>query len=344
MAFLRRTLPPERRVADFWDWWTRKGARVSAAAIEALDPQRVAEEISRRVAAVDEGLAWEFAPGELSDHLLVVTAEGDPTLRDLARRWLLGAPDPDGTWSYADVRPPAQDPEGIVLSAEDAPEIGFGRVTVSARRRGLGLDVVLHHPAFAELPEQARTRIAFLALDAALGEAAVECWVGAVEASTVAPLDGFGLAALAAVVRDLAAQYVDADGHPAWQLLEANTPDGRGLASTLVPLNPLVAPHLTVHVGVAVEYADQTDEGLPGAGSLERLRDLEDRLVEVLGTEGMLVAHETAAGRRLLHAYARSRPSASPRELAAGLPWAEGRVRVSVDDDPGWQAVRHLRA
>lgn len=343
MPFLRRTPPPERRVADFWDWWRREGARASVASIEGHDPRRIAPEVSRRVDALHPGLAWEFGPGDLSDHLLVVTAEGDVALRALARQWLLAAPVPDGTWSYSDVRPPATDPDGIVLSAEDAPRISFGEVTVAASRRGVRLDVVVHHPAFAEIPEQARGQIAFLALDAALGEAAMECWVGGVETATTAPPDGTGLAALAADVRDLAGEYVDADGHAGWLLLETRTPSGRGLASTVVPLNPLLAPHLTVHVGVVAEYADQTDEGLPATGALELLRALEDRLEHLIGPDGMVVAHETAAGARVLHAYARA-GAVTSRALGAALAWAEGRLRVSVEDDPGWQAVRHLRA
>lgn len=344
MGLLRRTPPPERRVTAFWDWWTREGARTSAAAIDALDPHRVAEEISRRVGAVDRRLAWEFAPGEVSDHLLVVTAEGDPALRALARQWLLHAPEPDGSWSFSDLRPPARAPEGIVLSAEDAPRIGFGQVSVAARRRGVRLDLVVHHPSFGELPPQARTRIAFLALDATLGEALVQCWVGTVETATEVPRDGLGLEALGAAVRELADEYVDADGHPAWLLLEAATDAVRGLASTVVPLDPLLAPHLTVHVGVVAEYAEQTDEGLPGPGSLDRLRALEDRLAQVLGGDGLLVAHETSAGRRVLHAYARSGAPLSARALSTALPWPEGRLRASVEDDPGWQAVGHLRA
>lgn len=344
MAFLRRTPTPERRIADFWDWWTSAGARSCAAAIEGGDPHRVTEDISRHVEALQAGLAWEFAPGEVSEHVLVVTAEGDAALRGLTRQWLLAAPPADATWSYSDLRPPARDVEGIVLSAEDSPDIAFGKVTVAASLRGTAFDVVVHHPAFPELPPAARARIAFLALDAALGEAAVECWVGAVETSTVAPTDGIGLAAVATAVDDLAREYLDADGNPGWQLLETATAAGRGLASTVVPLDPLLAPDLSVHVGVAVEYADRTAEGLPGPASLQRLRDLEDRLVGVLGRDGMVVAHETSSGLRVLHAYVRPGPVASRRALAAELSWPEGPLRVTVEDDPGWQAVRHLRA
>lgn len=344
MPFLRRTPPPERRIAAFWDWWGRDGARSCAAAIEERDPHRVAEDISRHVAALHDGLAWEFAPGELSEHVLVVTAEGDPAMRALARQWLLAAPEPDGTWSYSDLRPPARDVEGVVLSAEDNPDIAFRDVTVAARRRGTLLDVVVHHPAFAELPERARAQIAFLAVDAAVGEAAVECWIGVVETATAPPLDGFGLAGLAVAVRDLAGEYVDADGRPTWLLLQSTSPSGQGLASTVVPLDPLLAPHLTVHVGVTAEYADRTEEGLPGPGSLDRLRQLEDLLTRLLGSDGMVVAHETAAGRRVLHAFVREGSAAARDGLASHLPWVEGPLRVTVTEDPGWQAVRHLRA
>lgn len=342
--FKRRAADPATRIAEFWTWWSSAGAARTAAALEARDPAAMTDELTNRIGAIDPHLAWELAPGSVSEHTLVVTSGGDPDLRVLARRWLLSAVPADDTWSYSDLRPPVAEPDDVILSSEGGPDIAFADVRLSARRTGSRFDVVLYHPAFIELPEEPRRQIAFLALDAALGEADVELWIGGIDVATHAPLDGFGLSALRAVVADLRSENIDEDGQPGWALLEGQGPDGPILAATQVPLHPLTAPQLTVHVAMAVQYADLTDAGLPGPGSLEPLRELEDRLSATLGADGRVVAHESSAGLRVVHAYADSDSDAAQRARSTSWGWDQGRVEVMVSDDPGWESVAHLRA
>ena len=227
-------------------------------------------------------LSWELAAGEISEHVPRDRPEGDAELRALARRVVLAAPDPDETWSYVDSRPPAPEPESVVVGIEGQ-DIDLARVQVSARMNDGRFDVQVHHPAFADLPEQARALATFLAVDAALGEVDTELWLGEVLPAELEPLDGFGLTALRSVVQDLKRQRLDADGQPRWVMLRGETADGLLLAMVRTPLHPLTAPHLDTYVAVTVPYRDHAAGGQPGDSSLEALRAFEHRLGARLG-------------------------------------------------------------
>lgn len=226
----------------------------------------------------------------------------------------------------------------------DAPEIGFADVVVGARRSGSRLDVTVHHPAFADLPDQARVQIAFLALDAALGENDTELWIGEITTATTPPIDGFGLLALRALIADTRRDALDEDGRPQWALLQGEGPDGPVLAAARSPLHPLFGPMFTRHVAAAVPYAERTEVGLPDTASLDALRALEDQLEAEVGADGLLVAHESSAGVRTFHAYVDPEAGTVDRLAALLDAWPDGDVRIRVTDgDPGWEAVRHLR-
>lgn len=342
--FRRKRVPsPADTIPQFWSWWTTEGAAACAAAIAQGGADGIAEEVSARVAAIDPQLAWELGAGDVSEHQLVVTPEGNADLRPLARRWLLAAPPADEIWSYDDHRGAARDPEEVVLQAPGAPEVAFADVRIGARMKATRIDVTVHHPAFPDLEETARLQVAFLALDAALGENDTELWIGEIRPAEQRPLDAFGLTALRALVDNLRRQHVDADGRPQWALLQGQGPRGPVLAAARSPLHPLFGPLFTRHVAAMVPYRDRTDAGLPGPASLEALRALEDRIEDALGTDGLLVAHESSGGSRLFHLYVDPETGAVDRLQPLLDPWPDGDVRVRVTDgDPGWDAVRHL--
>lgn len=346
--FSRRRSPQDvhraraEAIDAFWQWWRTDGAAATAAALADRAPERMVDAISRHVHAVDPGLAWELAGGrDGHEHILVVTPEGNPDLRAVARRWLLAAPDADATWEYGDARRPAA--HGFVLRTADV-EVDAADVQVTARVDGPRVHVVVHHAAFETLADGAKRTTAYLLLDAVLGETDVETWVGEISTSHLPPLDPVPLSGLTAVVDHLRSQYVDAAGNPTWVLLHAELPDGAPLmASTQVPLAAVTAPHLDTHVAVTVPYTDRTEQGFPGDASLGELRALEDHLAERLGGAGRLVAHETTKGVRVLHFYVDGATPAVAQVEAAVGGWRQGRTRVAAAPDPGWEGVRHLR-
>lgn len=352
MALFRRKAPshavppdpgPASATADFWTWWQGTGCVTTAAALAEQDPTRIAEELTSQIHAIDPALAWELAPGHAATYLLVVSPEGDPERRALARRWLRAAPPADEVWEYADARQPVADLSGIRLSF-NGHEIAFGDVVITARRVGYRFDVSVHHPLFAEIPAEARMQIGFLALDDAIGEREVETWLGDITASEVRPLDAFPLEHLRSLVAALAAEARDENGQPTWVMMHGDRPEGPVLALAQVPLAATFAPELDVHIKLTVPFAPATADGFPTDAALQQLRDFEDHLCTRLDTGGRLVAHETCAGQRVLHFYVDSTgPSAGVLE-AASAGWPDGQVLLSAESDPAWRSVHHLRA
>lgn len=332
---------PAEAIDGFWAWWEAEGRALADASIGGGANDALVSGMSRKVSTIHPGLAWELSPGATATHCLVVSPEGNAALRAPARRWLRAAPPADATWEFADSRQPS--PEAGSMAIEmDGRTISFGDVVVGARREGQRVDVSVHHPTFPTLDEHARLTITFLSLDNALGETDVELWVGEVTPSVVPPLDGFGLAGLRAVVRDLKAEFTDEDGKPTWAILSGDGDGGPVLAMAQIPLSSATAPHLDTHAGVFVPYDDQTESGLPGQSALTALRDLEDAITEALGSAGQVVAHQSHAGVRLLHVYLDSTADAVPTLASCCDPWPQD-VRIRVTPDPGWANVAHLR-
>ena len=321
-----------------------RGAAATTAAIDDGNLDRWARTLGAQVDAIDDRLAWELGPGRGSAHVLVVSAGGDPDLRGTARRWRQAAPEPDGTWEYSDVRLRT---EGLGWSLQVAgADVTADGVVVGARVDAdrACVDVSVHHPAFASLPQAARDECAFLLLDTALGEESVETWVGEVASATSPPLDGIDLLGLQHAVDELARSCTGDDGGPTWNLLSATTGSGSPvLALAQVPLRPATAPHLDTHVGVRLRFADVLDSGQPGEGSLARLRALEDHLGARLGGSGRVVAHETADGVRELHLYVDGTTPAVEQVRAALGGWTESEPQLRSGADPAWAEVRHLR-
>lgn len=330
-------------IAEFWRWWTTTGGATVASAIEGKRPAAIAGEVSAQVHALHPDLAWETAAGDLTRHLLVVTAAGDGAVRALARRWLLAAPASDDTWSYADLRQPLLDPGtgSLVVAGED---IDFARTVVGARAVGNHLDVTVQHPAFAALGEDDRLQAAYLVLDAVAGEEAVECWLGEIAASTIAPLDAFPVQHLGVFVRTFARERQDDEGNPQWVLLRGTGPAGPVMALALSTLSCVIAPLFDTHVAIDLPYAGRTAEELPDPLALESLRTIEDRLVDRLGAAGLLVAAETRAGVRRLHFYVETDGAGAGLLAAQADSWGDGTADVTVTADPGWGEVAHLRS
>lgn len=350
MALFRRTpvgRSPGRQqaaaITAFWTWWGERGAGETAAAIQQGEPERTVDAMSRHVQAIDKGLAWELNAGSVGRHVLVVSSEGNPQLRPVARRWRLAAPPADDVWEYSDTRLPARDPAGTQFTIGDV-RLDLAAATVFAMVNGATVDVSVHHPAFASIPEQARTLATFLMLDTVLGEAAVETWIGTVEPSTIAALDPVPLTGLRTVVRELTQRFTDGAGRPVWMALEGQAQDGsKVVAGVQVPLRAATAPHLDTYAGMVIPFTDSTPDGLPTEDCLRALADLQRHLAERLGDSGRVVAHETSRGFRILHTYLDgTTPAAEQLRVAVGG-WQQGSVQLSVAPDPGWTRVEHLR-
>ncbi|OBJ37681.1 hypothetical protein A5630_04195 [Mycolicibacterium mucogenicum] len=326
-------------IESFWEWWRTEGASAVAAAIEAGDASSAFPLIDQRVAAIHDGLAWEIGPGTVSEHQLVVT--GNPDRRAVARRWLNAAPSPDPVWSYADSL--QRRPLGEFRLGVGSVVVHYADVIVACQRRQNRLDVRVYHPSFGGLEQRQQFEIAFLALDHALGEVAVEQWLGAVDTTKYRPAEGYSLAELVGVVDALAAENTYEDGTPAWVGLQWDGENGRVVAAAQVPLCSSQAPNLDTHIAISVPYQSFDEAGLPTEQTWDALEELRDQLESVLGTAGRVLACETTAGVHTVHVYADSVAVDVVAIESAAATWAQGAVIVASHDDPKWSDVAHLR-
>jgi hypothetical protein len=324
--------PAVAAIDAFWRWWA--GARPRAEAD--LADVAVADEMSRRVSAINPGLDWEFSPGTGSRHLLVVSPAGNSALRSLTERWRRAGPPDDQTFAYAAAR------QGRPSALDGYLDLPSGRVDLSALRFAAEPDsatgvvhVQIWHPDFPSLPEQARTTVKFLALDWLLGEDTVEIWIGEIaEAAGPGPtLTGAELAALVAA-------RMPADGKLHWRNLTGSRRGKPLMAAAQTPLRAATHPAHDLHVRIDVPYTDRRRNGWPAQPALDELHALEDHIVRGADS-AVLVAHEMCDGRWTDHLYA-DRPASADalRPLVAG--WPHGRVRIKITPDPSWAAVAHL--
>ena len=329
-------------VTKFWSWWQAKGAQQLAAAIDDHQPERMIDAMAKHLTPIHAGLVWEYGL-DAARHVLIVSADGDPALRPVASRWRRAAPAPDRTWSYSEHRPPAADPNATVITLGTA-QIDVTSAIVDADVSGTHVDVTMYHPGFASLPADQHMATAFMLLDTVLGEAAVDSWLGTVAPATEPPAHPVPLVDLRTVVRQLEASFTDVEGERSWRLTRGTTESGDPmLASAQVPLRATSAPHLDTYLEVSVGFSEWTSDGLPGKGSLQELRDLQDELNRRLGGSGRVVAHETRRGVRTLHLYVDGTTFAIKQLRAALNGWNQGTVSVIERPDPEWDCVQHLR-
>jgi hypothetical protein len=343
-------------IAAFWAWWEQAGSEV-AAAIAAGSSSRAAsgasrrvvsgaasravKQLGRRVEALHPELQWELARGWTALHALCVSCAGQGELRALTERWALAAPPADGTWEYHPARQP--DPASLHGRLEiDGHGVvpGEARLHVIVDQARALVDVGVHHPGFAGMPEPVMGTVAYLLLDWLLGEDGVERWVGIVTSSAEVPPGTVPVGALPEIVEGLAGR----DTEPRWAVLQGEDQDGHPImAMARNPLKRVEFPLFDLHGAVTVEFLDATPEGMPRPDALERLRVLEDDLDRMLGTDAVLAAHQTSRGRRTFHLYC-DQYGAVPG-LVAGWRAEHPAERVTVDWDVDgtWEALRPFR-
>lgn len=329
-------------IVAFWTWWSAVQEQIETELTEGGSSSERNAEIAAHVAAISKGLDWELSRPDTATYQLVVTAGRAGELRSLAQRWAQAAPDHPG-WRYLPARPAVPAALDSTLVVGGGRRISPADTEVAARvdqQRAL-VDIIVYHPVFADLADaQARERIVTLILNQLLGEDDVARWIGQVEIATERPLDGIPAGSLPAVVEQVSARYAE----PRWALLTGSTATGLPVVATIrFPLHQVDHPLADQHVAVVLPYRDRTEQRLPTATVLDALNEFEERLLTVINPSAVVVGHETANGRRIVHVYQDTAApvTAAISELASG--WRPGRASVAVTSDPGWTHIAHLR-
>lgn len=327
-------------IEEFWHWWQHAGATELAAAIHTGDFGALPEQMADLVHAIHTDLQWELGPGRTAKHALCVTANGDPALRPLTERWLRAAPEPDPTWEYRAARQADPNVLGQSLQFGDWElQLEELRLSLTTDEDSLLVNVIAHHPRFAEMPENATLQITFLTLTWLLGEDDLERWIGDVSATEVEPADSLPADALPEIVHAMAARHPE----PTWVVMEGEGQDGaRLMAVAMRPLRWIDHPLLDQHAAITLSYPAEDPRDLPDSSALTALRDLEDDLTHSLAGAALLVAHETGRGARTLHLYCDSTDTTTQDALRD---WVNRHPTASLDlaADPAWDEVSHLR-
>jgi Family of unknown function (DUF695) len=334
-----RAVPGDGKpIADFWGWWASAGRAAAEAGIGGAGFRRFTSEMTARVQAMHSDLAWELAPGARAKHALIVTAAGVPGQRRIAERWYQQAPPVGSVWEFHPARQASPASLAAVL------EIDGRKLKVAELRFDLYvdndrdvIDTVVFHPAFAQMPPEARVQVGFLALDWALGEDGVTRWIGAFDTTDKRPAASVPADGLIETVQALASRA----SRPRWVLLRGERDGAVFLASLAIPAKWVDHPLLDQHIAVRLPFAGQAPAGLPDPDSLDQLRGLEDELTSRLPAYVLLVAHETTRGVRTLHLFADSDDPAVPRQVQDIVSRWPGAT-VSARPDAGWRAIRHL--
>ncbi|PKQ25236.1 MAG: hypothetical protein CVT64_11070 [Actinobacteria bacterium HGW-Actinobacteria-4] len=320
-------------VTAFWAWWASEGRN-----IDPHQASRAADELTRKVGAINADLTWNFGPGEASEHRLTVSAGGVAAVRPAAERWLRAAPEPDKTWEYRASQ--EADPDAMSRRLQIAgQELDLSLTTfrVEPVEEELRVHVGVYHPAFARLPQGVPVQITYLVLDWVLGEDDVERWLGHIETLDVAPANGTSVDALRGAVASIA-QARDPD---AWTLAEWS--DKKGLPGHALfrrGLRWLDHPTFDRHHLLTRPFAAQ-DNGLPlDAATVAEIQELDVELEAALGHGGVFVGRETYAGTSTFHVYSDGEDQnvdARLREFASSHGMSS-KARL----DPAWSEVRHF--
>lgn len=343
MALFRRksqqATDPRPVITEFWSWWQEHRAEV----LQAFAEQRgddLARTLRPAVSAVDPRLEWEISGSPAKQFTLVVSSGGQPELRGVAERWMLAAPnDPEVDFSSTRRRDPAVF-DSTTVTVDDY-DIRFEEFVAGTRvDPATGkLDVVVHHPLYPLLEENHRIQLAFLGLDAALGEDDTQRWLGEVAVSADAPVDSIPLSSLGDVVDQL---------RPApdqWAALQGDGARGPVFALVRRPFGRVDRPLADTHVRLVLSYP-ANGNGMPADPEVAAdTEQLEERALAALGGDGphtVHIGHLTGGGEVVVHFYVDGLvvDTSQLRNVAAN--WSRGRASIEVAHDPGWRAVAPL--
>jgi hypothetical protein len=334
-VFSRRSASDGERVAiqKFWSWWARARHRI-AAQFDADEVTQLSRDVNFAVQAIHRDLTWEVGPGLIAPRQLCISGEGSLERRALTGRLISAAPPRDGEWEYFPARQRKPDLTFSVQvgrTSVAASETRFQKEVDTSRER---LDTTIWNPAFADLRDQERKRIAMLFVDCILGEDDVEKWVGGIHVESDEPHTSVDAAGFRAAVEALEAS---ATGEQ-WVLAEA----GRKGRPLVVCINTALKPidHLDkqVRLDIWIEARNLQDRRMPSSEETAAWSDWE-QLVETKLSDSIALGRVTGDGRRRItwHVVDGAAARSVVSELATQLNW---KASISTQRDPGWRAFR----
>ncbi|MCI0583030.1 MAG: DUF695 domain-containing protein [Chloroflexi bacterium] len=275
-------------------------------------------------------MAWQLAPGRMSQHAFCLSPEGSPELRQVALRWLDAAPPSDAVWEYYASKQASPDLQTLEMDGGVRFDLDETRAISSWDPSRMRLDVRLWHPGFERIPEPIRLEVAYIFLDNLLGQDDVERWIGSIDVLD-ARTGGRTPAELKAEVER---RRMAVRGDETWVMNRIEHADGRlTMIIADASLKRIDHPYADHHVGIGVvlEAGGMPDDALAAALNAE-----EDDLLARLTGVAIHAARTTTPGLRTLHFVTED----TERMKSAIDAWARGLPRrginVELERDMGW--------
>lgn len=325
-------------IQAFWTWWPSVAEAFASSFKRGGPSPELVDAMVAHVNAIDARLDWEFGPGVKSTHHLCLSGKGDPVLRVVAERWLR-ASQPCATWEFYSARQGSPSASGLSLRIAGfellLSEVQF--VIEEDETREL-LDVVVDHPVFPQIEDETlKSRVAFIALDNALGEDDVERWIGKVEVAR--PTDAREDIVLLPALRSRVDAFAKTATGERWVLLRGNIEGAPVLVATNRAIKRIDHLLLDTHVTITIPIARPDEHGFPMRDESADLDAMQDALIDQLGVEVVVLGRETSRGLRQLHLHVmEGGPAAAivERWRAAHRRYS---VEVAVERDPAWQTL-----
>jgi Family of unknown function (DUF695) len=321
----------------FWSWWEEHGG----------EPGQL-DALKDAVNAIDGGLEWELWPRDHDPSLLIVTAADDHALYATAARWAAAAPESD-RWSFLCHRPRLPRLAGTLVIAGASFALSELRLRISRSPSGLLVDVVVAHPALAQLEPDAAWVASRRLLDAVVGEVAVERHVG--EIAHAAKLrrravDAEELRTRVDVLAD-ARSASRSKGIRPWSLLDTGRAGLPGILKVDRSLRHIDHPLLDARAEMTIQLVAPTPTGLVSDKESDALQTfLESILTKVNAdpvAEGVVViSRETHAGARTITFAFDSTGKFGPW-IGGANDWnTSWSIEVATQLDPAWDYARTL--
>ncbi len=317
-------------IEAFWQWWTDRGREELGAAIASGEATELPEMINAFITAIHPSLAWQIAPGQAATNAFTVTPDGDPELRGITELWLRSGPPADETWEYHAARQPHTEPVESAGVVATPGELSF---TFEYDDLYEQIDLMIDGEAFDDLSRDQGLELAFLAVEAVIGEDNVERWVGLVDISE-APLDkGRALTELPSIV----SRFEPVLTGNQWEDIE--TTDISGWEEHISINRALKSiDHLAhnIHLEVRIELVDFDRLALPTANERESLDALTAGLEETLGNRALAAAVDTVNRHRSLHYFVDDVEQVQELVDAWIEEQAERTIEAMFMVDPAW--------
>ena len=130
------------------------------------------------------------------------------------------------------------------------------------------IHVTVYHPSIVMTSTPSK-KIAYLLLDALLGEEAMDLWIGSVDGVPDPDPGSVPFYLLRDEVERMTRGFAAKGGERQWQLIESRQSAGSTIVSVTPPLDPIIAPLSTEYVVATVKYTDRIEQGMPGPAALE---------------------------------------------------------------------------